>query len=210
MNNRPTLIAALVLAVAAGAQAEDAKVVDSTPRLASGLLMKQGDKLVFAPCRDRSYAIVDDISSGSTVTLALNSIGLQAGKKLYVELFAAMEGVNLKASGLNFARLDGRCQLPGGAEESWRAAGSTPGWNLVAGGESIRVKRPGKADLSFPFQTFATVGALTSHEASQGGHKLALRFEKSLCRDQGAEVLLGWTATVTVDGETLKGCAWQR
>jgi putative lipoprotein len=183
----------------------------AAPKLASGLLMKQGGKLVFAPCRDRSYAVMEDVSPKGSLTATLNPLGLEAGKKLYVEVFGVLEGMNLRASELNFARTDGRCQMPGSKDENWLAAGT--GWALIAGSDQVLVKQPGKIDVAVPVGKFKTEGSLTSYEASQAGNKLALRFERAVCRQQpkeGGEVLMGWTATVTVNGETLKGCAWQR
>ena len=70
------------LAVLAGAlfagtlHAQEAKPADTTPKVASGLMMKQGGKLVFAPCRDRSYAMVDDILPDGMVTRALDSVDM--------------------------------------------------------------------------------------------------------------------------------------
>lgn len=207
MKKGIAFLAALAAFASSAVQSEEA----ASPKLASGLLMKQGDKLVFAPCRDRSYAIVDDISPNAEVTGALKRIGLEAGKKLYVELFAVIEGMDLKASGLNFARPEGRCQPPGSQDEAWQAAGN--GWALAAGGDQVMVKRPGKPDVVVPYAPFKTEGNLTSYEASQAGNKLALRFDRAVCQQQAkgaGDVLLGWTARVTVNGETLKGCAWQR
>lgn len=210
MKVQRALIAALAVFCSAAAVAEEAKPTDNTPKLTHGLLMKQGGKLVFAPCRDRSYAIVDDVSAGGAVTKALAGIGLEAGKKLYVELVGVVEGIDLKASALNFARAEGRCQAPGGAEESWRAAGNEPGWSLVAGGDKVTLQRKGKPDVTVPFATMKAEGNVAAYEAVQGPNRLALRFEKGVCRDKAADVLLGWSASVTVNGETLKGCAWQR
>jgi len=209
--NTPFALAAVVAALLAlPALAEEAKPVDTTPKLANGLLMKQGGKLVFAPCRDRSYAIVDDASPGGAVTQALNSVGLEAGKKIYVELMGVVEGINLRAHSLNFARAEGRCQAPGGSEESWRAAGGEPAWSLVAGGDKGILQRKGKADVTVPYAPFKSEGNVATYEAGQGAHRLALRFERGVCRDKAGDVLLGWTASVTANGETLKGCAWQR
>lgn len=181
------------------------------PKLASGLLMKQGGKLVFAPCRDRSYVVLEDVSANGSLTAALNRVGLEAGKKLYVEVLGVAEGASLRASELNFARADGRCQMPGSKDESWLAAGN--GWALIAGGDQVLVKQPGKVDVALPYKEFKAEGAVAAYETSQGANKLALRFERAVCRQQakeGGDVLMGWTATVTVNGETLKGCAWQR
>ncbi|MBS1189154.1 MAG: putative rane protein [Rhodocyclaceae bacterium] len=204
MKNSIAVLAAVAAFASCVAQAEEA----TEPKLARGLLMKQGGKLVFAPCRDRSYAVMEDVSPHAGVTAALDRIGLEAGKKLYVEVFAVLDGLALKASGLNFAQPDGRCQPPGGKEEAWQAAGA--GWALAAGGDRVVLKRQGRADLAVPYGPFRAEGALASYEASQGANKLALRFEPAVCEDKAAGVLLGWRATVTANGEVLKGCAWQR
>lgn len=210
MNMRLSLVLSLTLLGCCASSAEESKPADNTPKLALGLLMKQEGKLVFAPCRDRSYALVDDVSTGAGVTKALESIGLDAGKKLYVELLGAMEGVTLKAYQLNFAKAEGRCQAPGGSDEFWRAAGNEPSWNLVVGSEKVFIRHKGKADFTMPVPPIRAEGNVATGELAKDGHKLALRFERGICRDKATDVLLGWTASVTVDGETYKGCAWQR
>ncbi len=193
-----------------GVLAEEAKPVDTTPKLAYGLMLKQGEKIVFAPCRDRSYAIMEDISTDRSVTKALNMVGLDAGKKLYVELVGIVEGSMLKASGVNMAQTDGRCQLPGTKEEAWRASGNEPGWVLAAGGDIVTLKRPGKPDVSAPYVPFKREGKLALFEGSGEAGKLTVRLENTLCRDELAKALFNWTATVTASSQTLKGCAWER
>jgi len=37
-----------------------------------------------------------------------------------------------------------------------------------------------------------------------------VRFDHKQCRDTMADAVYGWTATVTLNGQVLKGCAWQR
>lgn len=76
--------------------------------------MKLGHKLVFAPCRDRSYATFEDVSNGQQVTKVLSLVGLDSGRKLYLEVLGILEDSLLKASEINMARSEGRCQLPGG------------------------------------------------------------------------------------------------
>lgn len=211
MKTRLTLCALLlscpVLTAYAG---ESAKPVDNTPKLAYGQLLKSGDKVVFAPCRDRSYVMFEDVSPDGAVSKALDSVGLAAGKKLYVELLAVVEGGAIKASALNQARTEGRCQLPGGKDESWRAAGNEPGWLLAVGAEVVAVKRPGKPDLHLPFSPLQSTGGVTRLEATGDGNRLSASLEKRLCRDTMADSVFGWTATVNLNGQTLKGCAWQR
>lgn len=203
----PAIAAALA---AAPLLADEAKPVDNTPKLAYGQMLKQGDKILFAPCRDRSYLLLEDVSTGGAVIQGLNVVGLAAGKKLYAELFAVVEGNALKASALNLARTDGRCQQPGSADEAWRAAGNEPGWALAAGGEQVLLKRQGKPDVSVPYAPFKMDGKAAQYEAARDNHKLAVRFDPVLCRDPAAESVFGWTAAVNLDGQVLKGCAWQR
>lgn len=204
----------LWLALIAGtASAQTATpVVDTTPKLAFGQMMKSGDKLVFAPCRDRSYATFEDVSNEQRVTKALNLVGLGSGKKLYVEVLGTLENSLLKASDINMARIDGRCQLPGGQEELWRASGNEPGWSLVASpaNEVVMLKRVGKPDVSVPYAAFKTEAGVAQFEASKDNQKLVVRFEHKQCHDTMADVVYGWTATISLNGQVLKGCAWQR
>jgi putative lipoprotein len=213
MNSRVAFFATLAVVAATAAHAQGKPpVVDTTPKLAFGQMMKSGDKLVFAPCRDRSYATFEDVSNGQQVTKALSQVGLDTGKKLYVEVLGVLENSLLKASEINMARAEGRCQLPGGQEEVWRAAGNEPGWALVASpaNEMVMLKRQGKPDVSVPYAAFKTEAGVAQFEASKDNQKLAVRFDHKQCRDTMADAVYGWTATVNLNGQVLKGCAWQR
>jgi putative lipoprotein len=202
-------LAGCLLAGAAGA-ADAPKPADNTPKLAFGQMIKQGGKLVFSPCRDRSYAMVEDISPDGRVMRGLNAVGLESGKKLYVELIGVLENGILKASEFNMARTEGRCQLPGGKEAAWAAGGNEPGWNLQAGSERVLIQRLGKADVRLPSGEFKRAGEVVSYAAAKDGNTLALRFEHQLCLDTMADAAFGWTAVVTLNGQAYKGCAWQR
>lgn len=200
-------LSALALAVlATGVTAQEPPPAASAPKFAYGLLLQQRERVIFSPCRDRSYSIVEDVSPDRSVTQALNSIGLATGKKLYVEVMATVEGGVLKASALNLAQVDGRCQLPGTRDEAWRAAGNEPGWVLAAGGERIVLKRHGQADLTAPYLAVKQDGKAVVFAADH----LSVRLENTLCKDGTGDAVFGWTASVTADEQTLQGCAWQR
>lgn len=196
--------------VTAAPAADGAAKPDTTPRLAYGFLLKHGEKLVFTPCRDRSYALVEDVSADRQVTRGLEMAGVADGRKFYVELLGVVDGGALRASELNLARAEGRCQLPGGGAEAWRASGNEPGWALVAGGEKVTLQRRGGKDVSVPYRAFARQGDGAQFSGQGADGQLAIRFERALCRDSLADTVFGWTATVSVDGTTLTGCAWQR
>lgn len=186
------------------------KPVDTTPRLAYGLMMKQGEKTIFAPCRDQSYVLMQDVSTEQFVTKALNMVGLESGKKLYAELLGIIEGGTLKASGINMAKAEGRCQLPGTKEEAWRASGNEPGWVLAAGGQMVSFKQFEKLGINLPYTPFKREGKLALFEGATEAGKLSIRLENTLCRDTMADAVFNWTATVTANGQTYKGCAWER
>ena len=210
MNFRHSLSALAALLLATALHAEEAKPVDSTPKMAYGLMLKQGDKLVFSPCRDRSYTYVEDVSADGSVTKILNSLGLDAGKRLYVELLSVLDGATLSASAVNMARVEGRCQMPGGKEETWRAAGNDPAWALVAGGEHVQLRRYGNPEVVLPYTEFRTEDNLTRYDGANEHYKLSVRFDKTLCRDTETNGVFAWTATLNLNGQALKGCAWAR
>lgn len=206
-----TAVLALSLLASTAANAEEAKPVDNIPKLAFGQMVQQGDKLVFAPCRDRSYTFLEDVSSDGRVLQALNQVGLSAGKKIYVEVLGVLEGGFLKASQINLAKTNGRCQLPGGAEEQWRASGNEPGWILAVGTEAVQMKPLDKPELALmqPPPVKLEKG-VASFQGAKGDQKLSFRFEQKLCHDSMADAVFGWTASVQLNGQTYKGCAWQR
>jgi putative lipoprotein len=210
MRLRHSLSALLAVLFATALHADEAKPVDNTPKLAYGLMMKQGDKVLFAPCRDRSYANFDDVSTDQAVSKLLDEMGLSAGKRLYVELLGVLENGTLKASGFNMVRVEGRCQMPGGKEESWRAAGNDPAWALAAGGEHVQLLRYGQPEVALPYAEFKAEGKFRRYDGAKDGNKLAVRLEQSLCRDSEANAVFAWSATVDLNGQVLKGCAWQR
>lgn len=206
MKTRHAIAAFAAVSFAIGSPAQEAPPANmaNAAKFAYGLLLQHEERVIFSPCRDRSYAIMEDASPDRAVTRALNSIGLAAGKKLYVEVLGAVEGGVLKVSALNLAQVDGRCQLPGTPDEAWRAAGSEPGWVLAAGGERIVLKRHGLADVAAPYVASKQEGKSVLFAADH----LSVRLENASCRD--GDAVFGWTASVTLDDQTLQGCAWQR
>lgn len=206
MKIRHSLSALAIALLASGLHAAEAVPAVSTPKFAYGMLLQHEGRVIFSPCRDRSYSIMEDVSPDHAVTQALNGIGLAAGKKLYVELLAVVEGGALKASALNLAQVEGRCQLPGTPDEAWRAAGNEPGWVLAAGGERIVLKRHGRADLTAPYLAAKQDGKAVVFAADH----LSVRLENTICKESTGDAVFGWTASVTADEQTLQGCAWQR
>lgn len=204
------LAGAVQAAPAAGPATDAAAPKDPTPRLAYGFLMKHGDKLVFAPCRERSYALVEDVSADRQVTRGLDMVGVADGRKYYVELLAVVDGNSLRASELNLVHAEGRCQKPGGPDEAWLARGNEPAWALSAGGDTVTLQRQDGPSVSVPYRVFERQEAVARFRGDGPDGALEVRFERQLCRDTMADAVFGWTATVRAGAQTLKGCALVR
>lgn len=207
LKNLFALLAALALSLPILAQTPETKPAEE--QIARGFVMQHDGRLIFTPCRDRSYATVDDLSPSKAVTAALRELGLGAGKTLYVEFIGKSDHGTLSVSLLNFARTETRCQPGGGSDELWRAAGSNPAWTLVAGSGHLWLKREGKPELKLSYGEIKTQDATTQILTPEMSGA-EWRFQQQLCHDQGAAMLFGWQAELKIDGALLKGCAWQR
>lgn len=195
-----------IVPAAAQTPGDSAPAVD---KIAKGLLMKHGERLIFAPCRDRSYVNVEDVSPNTAVTASLKEFGLGEGKNLYVEFMGKLDGGRLAVSAINLARREARCWQAGGPDEAWRAVGQPPGWTLVAGGGQLRLSRDGQADLSAAYSEIRNADGV-AQIVTGGAEKGDWRFRRQACVDQKAGILFGWQAELKVDGQLLRGCAWQR
>jgi len=96
MKFRRTFAALAVTLLATALHAEETRLLNSLPKMVYGMLRQQGDRLMFAPCHERSTAIVEDVSVDGSVISILNSVGLAAGKRLYVELLGVFDNGTLR------------------------------------------------------------------------------------------------------------------
>ena len=76
-----------------------AAAAPAQPKIARGLLLLHEGRVFMAPCRDRSYVNVEDVSEAGAVLAALRDFGLAPGNNLYVELMGVQEGGLLRVSG---------------------------------------------------------------------------------------------------------------
>lgn len=194
---------ALAIVVALGAVSAGA----DEDRLARGILLSAGGKTVLAPCRDRSYVTVNDVSPGGAVTRLLTEAGLGGDKKIYAELVGKVDNGLLAVTALNFALPDGRCQAPGAQEETWRAAGD--GWSLALNDGSATWRgRDGRAVDQALAGSVPPLAAGAS-EWQRSGPGYAFRFLREDCRSRDGAVF-GWRARIEFGGRKYEGCAWQR
>ncbi len=179
----------------------------SQPKIARGLLLTHEGRVFMAPCRDRSYVNVDDVSEGGAVLSALRDFGFAPGRDLYVELMAVQEGGVLRASAINFAHTTARCLGEAANEEDWRALGLKAEWAAAAGAGALLVERTDAPELR------TTYDAVKEEQGSRRieAEGVALSFTPGLCRVADGNTLTGWRATLTLaGGGALEGCGWER
>lgn len=94
-----------------------------------------------------------------------------------------------------------------------RAFGNEPFWTVEISPErGIVYARLGEPEVAFPFVApeRSDAGSVRVYGPVEDGtecHRIRMRVLERECRDTMADVVHPLTATVTIDGETLKGCA---
>ena len=196
------------LALSSGVSAADAPS-DNEEKIAKGLLLQHEGRMIFSPCRHRSYYQLEDLSPNRGLTAQLTELGLADGKSLYVELQGALDDNRLRARNLNLARTESRCHEAGGPDELWRAAGQNAPWRFVAIAGELLLTRPGMPELKLAYTKVKSEDdrvELVTPEKTEA----VWRLRRQYCQDKTAGMLFGWRAEIKVDGEVLQGCAWQR
>ncbi|MFA7557135.1 MAG: hypothetical protein WCZ20_04965 [Hydrogenophaga sp.] len=198
-----TLSVAGMLGPAGLAGAEEA---DEPERVAKGLMLFHEGRMIFSPCRERSYVEVQDASPDGVVTTALRGLGLAQDRPLYTEVYGEAVGGSLRMTGLNFAHVQARC---GGAREGtgpWLAVGRDPAWSIVTTPDVLRLHVAGQAatESAFSEKRAPTVITLST---DAGSVQWELRREPCYQLEDG--FASGWSAKGRVGGKALSGCAWK-
>jgi uncharacterized membrane protein len=205
-----TILAAGLLAAVTPAMASDgapAPAAPEQPKIARGLLLLHEGRVFMAPCRDRNYLNVEDVSDGGAVLSALKDFGLASGRNLYVELLAVQEGGMLRVSSLNFAHTTARCLGETSNEEDWRALGLRSEWAAAAGAGVLLVERVDAPELRTAYAGVKNDGVQHRIEAKE----VTLSFTPGLCRLADGNTITGWHAMLTPGaGAVLEGCGWER
>ncbi|MEY4591952.1 MAG: hypothetical protein RIR18_847 [Pseudomonadota bacterium] len=204
---------ATVLLPVAAFSVEPTAPASSEEKIAKGLLLQHEGRKIFSPCRHRSYYQLEDVSPNAEVSAQLAQLGLADGKNIYVEFLSVIVQDQLQVKHINLARTEARCHEAGGPDEVWRAAGSQTGqetaWQLVVAADELLLTRPGKPELKLAYKVKNGEGGavvLSTPEKPETGWRILRQY----CQDKTSGTLYGWRAELTVDGEVLKGCAWQR
>lgn len=196
--------ALLCLALSSAASAQEAIRSD---QIARGLLMQHGEKLIFSPCRERTYVEVNDVSNDGIVSQALTKLGLSEKSPLYVEFVGQVDGGRLKASFVNFASTQARCQSSTASDEKWRGFGTAPNWSLSIGEHFAALSREGAPKQTLGEITPSIEGEMVRFQLPEAQGQWI--FRRGLCQQGEGTMLFGWVAELQQRTGTLRGCAWR-
>lgn len=180
---------------------------EGPPPVARGLLLQHADRLIFSPCRERSYVSVVDESPNQAVTTTLQKLGLNAQTPVYVELLGQAESGSLRVTGLNLARLDARCYARQETRGPWQAAGQDPHWRLRTDGHELTLELAGNEPLSSKFTEELTTPQVSQLKTTNTP-ALSGEIKAQTCTTTSGEVT-GWTIKARYRGTELNGCAWR-
>lgn len=106
------------------------------------------------------------------------------------------------------------CSPAQGGELDLRAFGNEPFWNVtISTSDGIVYGRLGEPELRFPYSVPVSAGWGSAARVwgpvldPAGGHEIEIRVSEEPCQDTMADIVHPMRATVTLDGETLSGCA---
>jgi len=207
------LVMALVVACACAPKVEEPKPVEdpatTAPPVAShpeemlrGRVHAAGGDFVFEPCGGSAATNLP----GSQAPLAELLAELGSGEPPSV--FAILEKRGTGVLRAVHVAPEGR-----GCDIDWsgillRASGNEPFWSMDERQDSLVLRRPDRSDRVF---TLDRDGSRNAGRAPIRGHdaegKVTLQIADVPCRDGMSGAWFALTATATVDGESLEGCA---
>ena len=186
---------------------EAAKETPVEDKVARGLMLWNQDRMIFTPCRDRSYTAVDDASPDGATGKALKTLGLADGVPLYVEVFGEPASGMLRMHGLNMAQKDARCYAPRRSTGDWRAAGGKA-WALTVFEGKGTLQQADREDLVGNVNETSTHDRVEIH--LQSTSTVIIKLQRQTCHDTAQQRIYAWTAEVDHPGGKLSGCAWRQ
>lgn len=190
------------------ASAADAASAPASEKIARGLLLQHAGRMIFTPCRERTYVQLEDTSPDQQLSAALVKLGLAENKPLYVEFTGLAEADRLKVSWINFAHTDARCQASANPDEKWRALGAAPDWTMHLSEQQVRLNEAGQPEFRHHEVVIAAGSATVAITVGKEQPEQWL-LTRQLCRSQDKNSLFGWQAELRRPGKVLRGCAWQ-
>ncbi len=223
-------ISTVTVAVAAGwlafggvAQgASSVRMADSlhagkTPRgLFRGMLSRDADRLLLAPCSGGPALRVQDVSPEVIITAAITDIGFDERDSLYLEAYGNLRDGELWIDRLNRAGVEMGCPQEA---IGFRAQGNEPGWSLTSRPSGVTFTTQDGVTLNAPPLPLswqwpggrpdrAEALLVTATEGAAFEAVLAPK----ICRDTMADAVFGFTATVRLSRpepvREFKGCAF--
>lgn len=176
-----------------------------------GQLLQQQGNLYLSPCREqRRLQLVD----ADGLQDDIRRLSPDAAP-LFIDLRARAEAGPSSGDGrLSFAQLyrlerEGRgCSDPGFARLLLRASGHHPDWSVDISEQGLLLQRPGQPPQALPYLEERLPGDQASFSSEADGQRLELWVAPQACQDIASGTRTPYSASLTLDGQTLRGCAY--
>lgn len=179
-----------------------------------GELTREGNDLVFRPCREQRHFLLVDGPETSVARDARELFGDGA------KLFADVRG---RYSGGQSSNTDGKLEVdtlyrlqnegPGCDDPNFKhtivkASGNEPGWSVMVNAQGLLLERPGKPALVVPYVVESVPGGSSSYSTEANGEKLELWVAPARCVNSMSGAVSQMSAELRLDNQVLRGCAY--
>lgn len=175
-----------------------------------GEVRRYAGQLQFTPCQSKiSYQL-----EGETTSL-IEALLSDSGKPLFADLRGMPASANpgttdspLVVSSFYRLQSEGHgCDDPNFQKLLVRAHGNEPLWNLNISRQGLVLERAGKPSLALPYLEELLPDGSSSISTEADGLKLELWLTPQSCTDSMTGSIEHLSAELTLNGESLKGCA---
>jgi uncharacterized membrane protein/uncharacterized lipoprotein NlpE involved in copper resistance len=181
--------------------AASAARLDPPRTLFRGMLSRDADRLLLAPCNGGRSLRVRDVSPEVIITAAITDIGFDERGSVYVEAYGKRQNGELWIDRLNRAGVEMSCPTDA---IGFGAQGNEPGWTFVSRGNAVTFSRQDGVEFDSPPLPLSWRWRGGRPDRAEAVLKTATEssafdavFTPRLCRDTMADAVYGFTATVT-------------
>lgn len=175
-----------------------------------GELRQTDGHLRFTPCGEqRAFAIPGDAPLPSDALALLTQPGHNG-------FFADLRGHGSASSAdtltiRDLYRLQTRgsgCADPAFRRLLVHAEGQSPDWTVDITSQGLLLRRPDQPPLALPYLEEQLAEGRASFSSEADGHRLELWVAPQACTDTAGETFSHLGASLRLDGQLLRGCAW--
>ncbi len=177
-----------------------------------GTIRVAGDQARFTPCHEaRQFSLAlprPVLESAQALARGRDSVFLDMHASQREAEVAGTDGALQLTTLLRLQGEGHACDEPGFARLLLRASGAEPDWSLEVSARGMLLERPGQAPLALPYLTEQLPGGARHFSSEANDLRVELWVAPQPCEHSASGTLSNLSARLTLNGETLSGCAY--